>query len=150
MFLFSQYFSNYNKQSIDDYNNKMSLIMNNIRDFIVLHYITKREDTQFWKDLKKIEIPDTLKTNLERWQTRLPILEDFKGTNYYLFFENNFIQVLYGLGLLNVKNLKNTYNNLNITVKKELNIYLKEYFERYSNPTIGHKQYLNIIRNTNA
>ena len=150
MFLFTQYFSNYNEQSIDDYNNKMSLIMNNIRDFIVLHYITKREDTEFWKDLKKIELPDTLKTNLERWQTRLPILEDFKGTNYYLFFENNFTQVLYGLGLLNIKNLKNTYDNLNITVKKDLNIYLKEYFERYNNPTIGHKQYLNIIRNTNA
>ena len=124
--------------------------MNNIRDFIVLHYITKREDTPFWKNLKTIDLPDTLKTNLERWQTRLPILEDFKETNYYLFFESNFIQVLYGLNLLNIKNIKNMYENVNEQYKKDVEKKLKDNYEYFNNPTIGHKDYLNIIRNTNA
>jgi len=150
LFLFTHYFDNYNQLSIDDFNNKMTLIMNNIRDFIVLHYITKKEDTSFWKNLKTIELPDTLKTNLERWQTRLPILEDFKGTNYYLFFEANFVQVLYGLNLLNIKNIKNMYENVNEHIKKDVEKKIKDNYEGFNNITIGHKDYLNIIRNTNA
>ena len=51
--------------------------MNNIRDFIVLHYITNRTDTQFWTHLQTAEIPDSLATNLDMWKTRLSIADDF-------------------------------------------------------------------------
>ena len=59
--------------------------MNNIRDFIVLHYITNRTDTQFWTHLQTAEIPDSLATNLDMWKTRLPIADDFTDctSKYY-------------------------------------------------------------------
>ena len=43
----AQELPNYNKNSIDRYNKEIEAIMNNIRDFIVLHYITNRTDTEF-------------------------------------------------------------------------------------------------------
>ena len=125
--------------------------MNNIRDFIVLHYITKREDTNFWKDLKIQEIPDTLKENLEKWKTRLPILEDFKHTNFYLFFENNYTQILYALSLLNIDNIKNQYKSYNKNLLKFIDEQIEKYEKQNSNNHfISHKTYLDIIRATNA
>jgi tryptophan halogenase len=139
-FLLMHNLPNYNQSIINYYNNQVSCIMNNIRDFIVLHYITKRKDSDFWKDINKNEIPDSLKENLSKWQCRLPIREDFLQSNYLLFYECNWINVLYGLDLLNIDNLKKQImylgkididlNNINI----------------YSKNTIGHKDYLKSIR----
>ena len=47
------------------------------------------------------DIRDLLKYNLEKWQYNLPLNEDFKKTNYYLFYQSNFTSVMYGLNLLN-------------------------------------------------
>ena len=83
---------NYNPNSIDRYNKEVDAIMNNIRDFIVLHYITNRTDTQFWTHLQTAEIPDSLATNLDMWKTRLPIADDFTDcTSKILFNEYNYI-----------------------------------------------------------
>ena len=140
-------FDNYNEASIKEYNIKINAIMSNIRDFIILHYITKKNNTNFWKDLKLIEIPDSLKTNLEKWQLRLPILEDFKETNYFLFFEQNFINVLYGLNLLNIEKLKQQYASFNSVIKDEVKVKVDQYFKNMNcSSLIGHKEYLNYIR----
>ena len=147
IFLFTHMFDNYNEASIKEYNIKINAIMSNIRDFIILHYITKKNNTNFWKDLKLIEIPDSLKTNLEKWQLRLPILEDFKETNYFLFFEQNFINVLYGLNLLNIEKLKQQYASFNSVIKDEVKVKVDQYFKNMNcSSLIGHKEYLNYIR----
>ena len=59
-----QFFTNdmsFNQYAIDLYNNDITSIWNDIKDFIVLHYQTPRKDTDFWKyyfekrdDYKKI------------------------------------------------------------------------------------------------
>jgi tryptophan halogenase len=37
-----------------------------VRDFVVLHYhVTEREDTEFWRYLKHMEVPDTLQARLD-------------------------------------------------------------------------------------
>ena len=55
-FLFMHFFENYNEKDIEEYNNKTTHIMENIRDFVFIHYMTKKKNTQFWKNLKNIEI----------------------------------------------------------------------------------------------
>jgi tryptophan halogenase len=145
-FLLMHFLPMYNKQNIDFYNKQIQVIMENIRDFIVLHYKTNKTNTSFWKDIKKIELPDTLKYNLEKWKTRLPIREDFLQSNYLLFYEYNWIHILYGLNLINEDILKESIklfpNDWLNHVDQKLDL-----ISKYDIDNIGHKEYLNIIRN---
>ena len=145
-FLLMHNLPNYNESVSDSYNNQVNFIMNNIRDFIVLHYITKRQDSNFWKDINKNEIPDSLKENLNKWKCRLPIREDFLQSNYLLFYECNWINVLYGLKLLNIDNLKKDISYLNKEAVNRTEIELKN-ISLYNPKTIAHKEYLKFIRN---
>ena len=137
-FLLMHNLPEYDQSIINHYNNQVNSIMINIRDFIVLHYMTKRKDSKFWTDLKKIEIPESLKNNLSKWQFRLPIREDFKDSNYLLFYEHNWIHVLYGLNLINIKNLKkhmSMLNNEGIDFSK---------MHQHTNKNIGHKNFIQL------
>jgi flavin-dependent dehydrogenase len=146
VFLLMHYLPKYNQENINFYNNQIDKIMTNIRDFIILHYITDKKNTEFWKNLKKIEIPDSLKINLEKWKTRLPIREDFMDSNYLLFFEYNWIHILYGLNLINENVLKESIklfpNDWLNHVDQKLDL-----ISKYDIENLGHKEYLNIIRN---
>ncbi len=52
--------------NIDEYNRRMRMDYEEIRDFIVLHYcLTQREDTPFWKHCKNMEIPPELAQRIE-------------------------------------------------------------------------------------
>ena len=98
---------NVSESVIEYYNKSVEQIMENIRDFIFLHYQCGRKDTKFWKDISKIELPETLKEKLKLWNNRFPIDEDLQGSNYKLFWARNFIQVLDGLNLFNKKVYQN-------------------------------------------
>lgn len=152
IFLLNHYLLDYDEIQIQEYNSKINSIMNNIRDFIVLHYLTKKQNTNFWKDLNNIILPDSLKQNILKWKNRLPINEDFScyNTRYILFNEENFIHVLYGLDFFNTKNLKNNLNSLNKEHLDNLNTEIYSYINQkneLSKYVLGHKEYLNIIRN---
>ena len=144
-FLLMHNLPNYNKNIICFYNKQMEAIMNNIRDFIILHYITKNKSSNFWKEVSTIDLPNTLKDNLDKWQTRLPIREDFLQSNYLLFYEYNWIHILYGLDLLNINNLK---NNIKSYSKNELDYIDKRLanINKYDSNYIKHKEYLKLIR----
>jgi tryptophan halogenase len=142
-FLLMHNLPEYDQSIINHYNNQVNSIMINIRDFIILHYMNKKSDSEFWKDINNNEIPDSLKDNLSKWQFRLPIREDFKESNFLLFYEYNWIHVLYGLNLLNIKNLKKHMSFLN---DKKV-----DYSKMSPNiiGKIGHKNFIQFIRNTN-
>lgn len=109
-FLLMHRLVNYDNNTITEYNKSFNEIMQNIRDFICLHYITDTEKTDFWKYVKTVEIPDSLAALLDKWKYRLPIREDFSGiTNYRLFDADNFTLVLEGLNLVNRAAIKNEY-----------------------------------------
>ena len=71
-FILANRIIHYNQDVIDRYNKEVDAIMNNIRDFIVLHYISPRRDTEFWRSVAEVELPDTLKANPNMWKHRLP------------------------------------------------------------------------------
>jgi flavin-dependent dehydrogenase len=147
-FLLMHYLENYNQQDIENYNNTTQKIMENIRDFIFIHYLVKKNNTDFWKNIKNVEMPDSLKTKMESWKNRLPIKEDFKNTNYYIFRPQNFINVMYGLGLFDTEKIKKEYYSYSEEKRLYIENLLKNEKETIlKQPTINHKQYLNIIRN---
>ena len=80
----------------DRFNEEMSFQYETIRDFIIAHYkVTEREDTEYWRYLKHMSIPDTLTEKLELFASRgevKPRLGD-------LFSEVSWLAVLYGQGI---------------------------------------------------
>lgn len=149
-FVFVNHYFPDNQKEIERFNDRMTDIMNNIRDFICLHYITKRDDTDFWKNMQNVELPDTLEENINIWKDRMAISDDFKSPNYLLFKEDNFNAVMYGLKLFKKDSIEKQMDKFLPDVRK--------YFENVSNSyeyntmetqfkfTSSHKKWLDNVR----
>jgi tryptophan halogenase len=112
MFCFLHYFPSNNQ---DECNEKIAAIFDNLVDYVQAHYITQREDTDFWKDLKYgLKLTPSLQRLLEIWKTRLPQDIDIK-TPWGMFYAANYIPLLYGLDWFDVDKIKEEYllHNLN-------------------------------------
>jgi len=81
---------------VAEFNQQMQFEMDNIRDFIVLHYyVTNRRDTAFWRHCSSMEIPESLKHRIDLFKQTGRV---FKVPTE-LFGENSWIQVMLGQGL---------------------------------------------------
>jgi tryptophan halogenase len=150
-FLLMHKIQNYDERVIKDYNESFEKITENIRDFIVLHYLTKRNDTEFWKNILSVEIPESLKYNLERWKTKLPIAEDFMNySTYAMFSAANFAVVMAGLNLFDNDAILQEYNFLSDNLKRYTeNITASAWLENEVTKSIEHKKIIQIIRDIN-
>ena len=82
---------------IDEFNNQMSFEIENVRDFIVLHYnVTERDDSDFWRQCRTMEVPESLQHRIELFKQSGRV---FKVPTE-LFGENSWIQVMLGQGLI--------------------------------------------------
>jgi tryptophan halogenase len=82
--------------SIAEYNRLTAMQVEQIRDFLILHYkATERDDSPFWRRCRDMEIPETLerKMALFRARGRLFRYEDD------LFSDNSWLAVLMGQGV---------------------------------------------------
>lgn len=148
-FLLMHRLLNYNDTTIDKYNNDINNILINIRDFVILHYITKKDNTDFWRDVSKIELPDTLKSNLAKWRKNLPIVDDFSHqTGYVLFRDAHYLQILAGLQLFDREAIKSEYNAMSVTSRNIAENFIRETktFEKIDS-SVGHKEFISTIRN---
>lgn len=148
-FLLMHRLPNYTEKTIEKYNNDVNDIMINIRDFVILHYITSKTNTQFWKDVSQMEIPASLKEKLKQWRTNLPIADDFNSqTAYVLFRDAHYLQVLAGLDLFDREKIKQEYDMMHHDIKNVAENFIRETrtFEKM-NPSIGHKEFISTIRN---
>jgi len=147
-FLLMHRLPNYTQDTIDDYNRDVNSLLENIRDFVLLHYITDREDTEFWKQYKTLKLPKSLEKNLRRWTNNLPIEEDFNNlTKYIMFREANFSQVMHGLKLFNSKKILEEFEMQHPEIKKLAKTGLEE-IRIYESviKTIGHKRYIDLLK----
>jgi len=97
--------------SQDVYNSDVSQLYDEIKDFIVLHYLGGRDDTEFWKYIKNTDITtDRLKEILEisahRFLTQEDIPNKFNSLSYRAWN-----QVLAGLGKFDKTVIDNTLTN---------------------------------------
>lgn len=78
---------------IAEFNKQSDYEYERIRDFIILHYkATTRDDTQFWKYCRDMEVPDSLKEKIDLWMSSGRIFRE----NDELFGEESWIQVFIG------------------------------------------------------
>jgi len=150
-FLLMHHLINYSDKCIERYNKSFCDIVENIRDFISLHYITNKTDTEFWKSFSHNNIPDRLLEQLKIWKYRLPIREDFKGlSDFILFKEDNFTLVLDGLNLFDKSAIRNEYLHCNQKIREDAELTLKneEILNQNAN-CMSHKVYLDIIKKYN-
>ena len=82
---------------VNEYNKQSTIEFEQIRDFLILHYhVTERTDSQFWRDMRAMEIPDTLKHKIEIFKENGRLFRDQND----LFLENSWLQVLVGQGVI--------------------------------------------------
>lgn len=127
----------YNKQFVDVFQNTI--------DFIQLHYITKRDDTEFWKYCKTLKLTDFNRETLEIFKKSMPVSTIF--TKPYILFRNtNWFLVLNGLGILDREKLIKQWNSLSKTVQLEAAV--KLYVIKNNNATetpLSHRDALKSI-----
>jgi len=128
----------YNKIAID--------MFDNIVDYIVAHYLTRRDDTPFWKYIKEnLKIPNSLQDLLSVWKHRLPHSTDMY-IPWEMFHAANYVPILHGLNWFDVKQIKTEYESFpdHEIVEKEIQD-LKDFYKCIGKT--GHKQTLQILTN---
>jgi tryptophan halogenase len=90
-------FAGINPALVDRFNDQSRRELEGIRDFIVLHYhLTRRDDSDFWRRCRTMDIPDTL-------AHRLALFRDnalaFQASDE-LFRIDSWVQVMLGQGLM--------------------------------------------------
>jgi tryptophan halogenase len=81
----------------DEYNRKMRVEFEEIRDFIILHYLAgNRTDTGFWRRCQSLPIPDGLASKVELFETRAQLQVDGGS----LFKRSSWQAVLTGMGII--------------------------------------------------
>ena len=77
----------------DEYNRGMAELYEDIRDFIILHYkATHREDTEFWRYVRHMPIPDSLSLKMDLWKLHGRVFRE----NAELFAADSWIAVMLG------------------------------------------------------
>lgn len=149
-FLLAQKISNYDDGVIENYNNSFESIMNNIRDYIAVHYLTERKDTQFWIDAANNPLPNDVAEQLKQWKHKLPIQNDFTGSsNYIMFTAANFIMLMEGLDLFDRDSIRKEFMMQNPALR-QLAMEQIEY-DRSQWATqlkIPHRRFIEVARDT--
>lgn len=90
-------FSGINQSLQDQYNGLAVAELTSIRDFIMLHYhLTKRDDTQFWRDCRMKELPDTLAHRINLFKNNAHAYQAAGE----LFRVDSWVQVMLGQGIV--------------------------------------------------
>ena len=83
-------------RDIAEFNEQMVTDMEQIRDFLILHYkVTERRDSPFWRHVASMEIPDSLAHKIELFRETGRVFRK----NEELFVENSWVQVMMGQGI---------------------------------------------------
>jgi len=85
----------FDQAQLDHYNNGLDEMYEDIRDFVVLHYcLTNRNDSEFWLNVQKAPVPDSLKARLERVRDGVLVPD---GVAVRLFEGRSFASIMSGM-----------------------------------------------------
>ncbi|GAA4781140.1 tryptophan 7-halogenase [Stakelama sediminis] len=81
----------------DEFNRQSDFEWTRIRDFLILHYkATERDDTEFWRNCRTMDVPDTLANKVALWLGNGHITREHEE----LFTEVGWLQVFVGQGMM--------------------------------------------------
>ena len=140
-----------NDQSIiDKYNEEFEAVAKNIIDFVQLHYITKRNDTEFWKHCKNLKLTDFNEQTLRHFKES-GVNTNFFTKPYLLFRDVNWLLVMHGLGMFNIANIKEIMSKQNDDILFSVNELEKEFKQFLSEKTmIPHRECLEILKSRDS
>lgn len=85
------------QQSMDTYNRGSRTEWERIRDFIIFHYFANgRNDSQFWRDRRNIDLPESLFNKINLFRSSGTLLQEQED----LFQDSSWLQVLLGQGVM--------------------------------------------------
>lgn len=85
------------QSAVDEFNRQMRTELDNIKDFIILHYhLTDRQDTEFWRYCRSMPVPEELVRRMQLFKETAKI----NKLSEELFGETSWVQVLMGQGLM--------------------------------------------------
>lgn len=109
--------TNYNRNL---FNKNFAETIDDYKDLIQMHYITRREDSEFWKYIKyNLEITDRNKEVLELCKNRVPAFKDFSGIVSASGW-GVWSWLLAGLGHISEEVVNDTIINANIKMNLEM------------------------------
>ncbi len=83
--------------NVDEFNKQSSEEMDRARNFVILHYhATQRNDTDFWRYCKNMEIPEALAHRVQLFKDTAAIALEEKE----LFLNDSWVQVMMGQGIM--------------------------------------------------
>ena len=86
-----------NERDIAEFNDQQLADMDQIRDFLILHYkVTERRDSPFWRHCAALPLPDSLEQKIELFRESGRVFRK----NEELFVENSWVQVMMGQGIM--------------------------------------------------
>ncbi|TRY29873.1 tryptophan halogenase family protein [Aliiglaciecola sp. M165] len=123
---------------IDLYNAESKFEFETIRDFIVLHYyVNEREDSQFWKDMRNLTLPERLRVKLEAFKESAAIFNDPSD----IFKDASWLQVMMGQGAMP----KDFHPAAKISTENELLAVMKKILDAKHQPLdkmLSHDEFL--------
>ena len=82
---------------VDEYNKQSVLEYEQIKDFLILHYhVNQRDDSDFWRDMRSMKIPDSLAHKIEIFKENGRLFREQND----LFTESSWLQVMLGQGII--------------------------------------------------
>lgn len=142
----------YNCQETKDrYNARINTLTDSILSFIYFHYMTKREDTEFWKKFTDNNKMPLLITELIKESShRLPAYDWFSESNPFQLI--SYYAVGAGLGFFDSAVCKTVFESHNIGITKEAFDYVKSKYINQLDATlpylVDHYSFLEYLRNT--
>lgn len=144
MFCFMHFLPSYDSNSCNQHINN---IFDNIVDYVQAHYLVKREDTPFWKEVKyNLKLTPNLEMYLEKWKNRMPLETDIL-CSWGMFYAVNYIPILYGLDWFDTDKIRDEYDyddeNIKTNVKRNL-----DSINNFENETtwVGHKEFIKLVK----
>ena len=87
---------NFAQVNIDTYNRRIAYDYERIRDFIILHYTANQRDEPFWRYLREMELPESLRAKIDLFKATGRVFREQEE----LFAEVGWFQVLVGQNIL--------------------------------------------------
>ncbi|WP_189580273.1 tryptophan halogenase family protein [Litorimonas cladophorae] len=89
--------ANFEGSDAVEYNRRMDLNFDRVRDFLLLHYVaTQRDDSEMWRYFRNMTLPESLQEKIEAWNARGYLLRYEQG----VFLPPSWVAVMAGQNLI--------------------------------------------------
>jgi tryptophan halogenase len=133
-----------------DYNARVGRQVDDFRTFVNMHYMTERDDTPFWREVRAHRLHPETRGRLEFWRTEMPKREHFVDFLDGLpHIETQlYYPVLDGLGILDREIAKREMKAAPAVrnfARKTVDSLVKEY-KQAATKAMGHAAFLKYVR----